>query len=209
MKQEELWYLFALITEKLDSLRAWHSQLISQAKELGKQENFYEDKTLQGLKRQLIERKESLLQLFRQKNEIKFHLTRKYIPWPIKIILIISPLLEEYGWGSTDKIEAILQQEESRLLEIEKQLSDLSYLSFDLVKLNQIIEENLIEQIAKINLKNADNYDSIIKIDKAYQILADYSIAERNYSANRDRVGYLNILQTLNSRVSKMGGTNM
>ena len=196
MRREEFWYSFGLITEKLDSLGAWYSQLISQVKELEKQEVFYQDRTLQGIKGQLLERKESLLELFLQKNEIKFHLNRKYLPWFLKGITI-SPLLEQYSWGDRDKIEVILQQEESRLLEIEKQLSDLNYLSIDLTKLNQLIEEKFIEQLAQIGLKDVDKCDSIKEIGEAHQIIADYSIADGFLSSSRNSLGYLNSLQSL------------
>ena len=208
MKRQTVLALLRFVSQSLKNIEILHSQVSYQLQELESRENLQNERTLQEIKSQLIKRSKLLTNCARHQKRILFQVEETKLFWVFKKKKIIS-LLKEYSWESLDRMTKVFEDWTDGLLNLEKQLVEVHYYSLDLADLERTIEENILEQFTKINWDNSGNCDNMKGVIQAYQIMAEYSRAERKQSANCDCLGYHNKLQKLNNKVLEIGEVSM
>ncbi len=126
------------------------SQIVCQTQEIENKENLHNERTLQGIKSQLIKRGKHLNDCYRHQKRIIFQIEKTKFFWLFKQKNILS-LLEEYSWNSLDKITKIFQDRTEGLLNLEKQLVDLNYSLLKTEELNELVQENLLDKFIEFN----------------------------------------------------------
>ena len=196
MKREVVLDLLELVSENLNNLNILHSQIVGQVREIENEEFLQHNKTLQGIKSQLIKRGKYLNNYCQHKRRILLKIEENKMLWVFKQKSIVA-LLEQYNWDSQDKIRAIFQSWNNHLLNLEKQLSDWHYSNIKTEDLKQLIKDNLLDRFVEFNQQNDGVCDKIETVE-AYNLMAEYLIAEQKQKLN------LSYLQELDEKISTL-----
>ena len=198
MKRQTVLALLKLVSESLKNIEILQSQVSYQLQELESRENLQNERTLQEIKSQLIERRKLLSNCARHQKRILFQVEEAKLFWIFKKKKIIS-LLSEYSWDSSDRIIKVFEDWTESLLTLEKQLTDLNYSLLKTEELNNLIRENFLDKFIEFNRKNEDNYDNMDRVITSYNLMAEYEIAQRNRELNLD------YLQSLKEKILALG----
>ncbi len=194
LKRQTVLVLLTFVSQSLKNIEILHSQLVHQLQELESRENLQDERTLQGIKSQLIKRGKHLKNCARHQKRILFQIEETKLFWIFKKKKIIS-LLEKYSWDSLDRITKVFEDWTESLLNLEKQLTDLNYSLLKTEELNNLIRENLLDKFIEFNRQNEDNCDNMDRAITSYNLMAEYETAKRDRELNLD------YLQSLKEKV--------
>ncbi len=126
MKRQTVLALLTFVSESLKNIEILHSQVAYQLQELESKEEMQNERTLPGIRRQLIKRGQLLKDCYKHQKRILFQVEETKLFWVLKQKNIVF-LLREYSWDSLDNITKKNQDWLESLFELEKQLTDLNY----------------------------------------------------------------------------------